>query len=93
MARFDWDRLRRVRPLDGADPRVDADGGVVWERDAGDDGPRLGARRLRDGVVVRKGRAQAEPEGEADVTPCPRCGAQVARGRLGLHVFRRCRSD
>lgn len=93
MSRFDWDRLRRVRPLDGADPRVDADGAVVWERPPGEETPRLGARRLRDGVVVRKGRAQRAPETDAETTPCPRCGAEVARGRLGLHVFRRCRSD
>lgn len=60
MSRLDWDRLRRVRPLDGADARVDPDGAVVWERareqEDADDRRALaiGARKLRAGVVVRR---------------------------------------
>lgn len=54
MARLDWDRLRRVRPLDGADARIDPDGVVLWERHGEDALGPLGMRRLRHGVVVRR---------------------------------------
>jgi hypothetical protein len=68
MARLDWDRLRRIQPLDGADPRVDPDGAILWEREMGParDGeprpsrpalePGSGQRWLRAGVVVRRTR-------------------------------------
>lgn len=56
MSRFDWDRLRRVRPLDGADVRVDPDGGHLWEREGGAPGSVFG-RRLRKGVILRRRRA------------------------------------
>ncbi|MDF2692277.1 MAG: hypothetical protein K0S65_660 [Labilithrix sp.] len=54
MARFDWDRLRRIRPLDGADVRVDPDGGHLWERPADETQLPFGSRRLRRGVIVRR---------------------------------------
>jgi hypothetical protein len=61
MARLDWDRLRRMQPLDGAGARVDPDGTVLWERDVGaarEDGATSssGFRRLRAGVIVRRAR-------------------------------------
>jgi hypothetical protein len=68
MARLDWDRLRRYQPLDGADPRVDPDGAILWEREVGaarDADTRSarerleassGIRRLREGIVVRRAR-------------------------------------
>lgn len=60
MARLDWDRLRRERPLDNADPRVDPDGGLLWER-TGESGTWVaGARYVRAGVIVRR-RAPPEP--------------------------------
>ncbi|MBN9165879.1 MAG: hypothetical protein BGO98_05030 [Myxococcales bacterium 68-20] len=60
MARFDWDRLRRTRPLDGADVRVDPDGGHLWER-PGDEAPLpFGGRRLRNGVIVRRRQERAD---------------------------------
>lgn len=63
MARRDWDRLRRERPLDGADARLDPDGAVLWEREMGPErhagsapssDARSGFRRLRAGIVVRR---------------------------------------
>jgi hypothetical protein len=105
MARLDWDRLRRARPLDGADVRVDADGARVWEREGerarppGDAVLPIGSRRLRRGVIVRRRqeRANAEPvaAGEAvrtlrvDPIRCPRCGARVSPRKLLRHA-RRC---
>src|SRR5258706_8072401 len=77
MPRLDWDRLRRIQPLDGADPRVDPDGAVLWERemgDARDDEPRAartnvepssGVRRLRAGIVVRRVRERRESDARA----------------------------
>ena len=52
MGRLDWDRLRRTRPLDGADLRVDPDGEQLWEQAKEEHVP-FGARRLRPGVIVR----------------------------------------
>lgn len=52
MGRLDWDRLRRTRPLDGADLRVDPDGEQLWEQEKEGLVP-FGARRLRPGVIVR----------------------------------------
>jgi len=54
MARFDWDRLRRIRPLDGADVRVDPDGVFLWEREDEAPLPPFARRRLRHGVIVRR---------------------------------------
>jgi hypothetical protein len=76
MARLDWDRVRRMRPLDGADPRVDSDGAVLWEREVGEEregdatspprslDARFGIRRLRPGVVARRARERR------DLGPC-----------------------
>ncbi len=101
MARFDWDRLRRSRPLDGADARVDSDGAWIWERAEGEDEgwvKPLDARRLRAGIVVRraKERTAQNPEPAAEViestlVTCPRCQAQVSRRRLLRHVRIACR--
>ena len=63
MARLDWDRLRRIRPLDGTDVRGDTDGVHVWERPSEDAFVPLGSRRLRRGVVVR--RREGSPDAEA----------------------------
>lgn len=82
MARFDWDRLRRTRPLDGADGRVDPDGAFVWERPADGEDERAGfvkplnARLLRAGIVVRRAKERtaetsAASAETADVTPAP----------------------
>ncbi|HEY2516413.1 MAG TPA: hypothetical protein VGI39_36335 [Polyangiaceae bacterium] len=75
MARRDWDRLRRERPLDGADARLDPDGAVLWEREMGRErdaeasptryDARSGVRRLRAGIVVRRARERSE-EGTAE---------------------------
>lgn len=74
MPRLDWDRLRRIQPLDGADPRVDPDGAVLWEREMGPATnearpPRppetAGIQRLRAGIVVRRVRERREAEAEA----------------------------
>ena len=75
MARRDWDRVRRNRPLDGADARVDPDGAVLWERemgaardaDARPDGldATSGVRRLRAGIVVRRARERREDDAGA----------------------------
>lgn len=52
---LDWDKLRRERPLDGADRRVDPDGASLWEKDApGGVYVPFHARRLRRGVIVRR---------------------------------------
>lgn len=59
MARLDWDRLRRIRPLDGADPRVDPDDGVLWARGGEPGAPLVPGRRLRYGVIVRRPKAPA----------------------------------
>jgi hypothetical protein len=79
MARLDWDRLRRIQPLDGADARVDPDGAVLWEREGEGRGdakaprdrlePWSGVRRLRAGIVVR--RARERREGDAGEHPSP----------------------
>ena len=55
MGGLNWDRLRRVRPLDGADLRIDPDGVGLWEqtKEAAIYVP-FGARRLRRGVIVRR---------------------------------------
>ena len=81
MARLDWDRLRRIQPLDGADARVDPDGAVVWEREGerrGDAKPprdRLepwsGVRRLRAGIVVRRARERREGDAREEATAAP----------------------
>jgi len=77
MARRDWDRVRRNRPLDGADARVDPDGAVLWEREVGPDretdtrpwpdrlDARSGVRRLRAGIVVRRARERREDDAGA----------------------------
>jgi hypothetical protein len=103
MARFDWDRLRRIRPLDGADARVDPDGGYVWERPADEDEgfvKPLNARLLRAGVVVRRAKertaASTEPRPSAPVEAvtlerCPRCHAMVSRRRMFRHARVACR--
>ena len=104
MARLDWDRLRRVRPLDGADARVDPDGVVLWDRS---EGPPLapGVRRLREGIVVRRARERkaaladpdprpplpARPSGDASSgIECPRCKERVPKRKLLLHLRVAC---
>jgi hypothetical protein len=85
MARLDWDRLRRIRALDGADVRVDVDGARVWERTGEAVAVPFG-RRLRRGVIVRRRQeraAQAEasaaqPPGD-DGAAAPEDGGAVAR--------------
>jgi hypothetical protein len=85
MARLDWDRVRRIQPLDGADARVDPDGAVLWEREVGparatDARPprdafeaSSGVRRLRAGIVVRRARERREDEaGARDEAAVPR---------------------
>ena len=83
MARFDWDRLRRVRHLDGADARVDADGTFLWERERPGDEvmPPFGSRRLRLGVFVRRRTEPPSvepllrtPEGREDTSSARRAG-------------------
>lgn len=103
MARFDWDRLRRVRPLDGADARVDPDGAVVWERSEEENDPAfvkpLNAKLLRAGIVVRraKERAATSESEEMETAPpvalerCPRCQAMVSRRRMFRHARVACR--
>jgi hypothetical protein len=79
MARLDWDRLRRIHPLDGADPRVDPDGAVLWEREMGplphNAPPGAGLSKLRAGIVVRRSRERSEGTGtdarEVAVAPPP----------------------
>lgn len=83
MARMDWDRLRRIEPLDGADPRVDPDGAILWEREVGparEGGartsrttaePSAGIRRLRDGIVVRRVRERREADAAATAIASP----------------------
>lgn len=63
MGRLDWDRLRRIRPLDDADVRVDPDGSHLWERQGEGTHLPFCARRLRGGVIVRRReeRPKAEP--------------------------------
>ncbi len=68
MARLDWDRLRRIRPLDGADVRVDADGAHVWEQLREDSSVPLGSRRLRRGVIVRRRKERAASREDAPVS-------------------------
>lgn len=91
MARLDWDRLRRERPLEGADARVDPDGGVIWQRPFETPEP-FGARRLRFGVIVRRRREQAASaptEAQATtLTRCRRCGAMIATRRRLRHGVR-----
>jgi hypothetical protein len=98
MARLDWDRLRRIRPLDGADVRVDTDGAHVWERPSEDAFVPLGSRRLRRGVVVRRREqrttAEAASLGEAKPdagpgTACRPSSAAVRCHRCGARVSRR----
>ena len=102
MARFDWDRLRRTRPLDGADARVDPDGAVVWERtnEETDDGfvKRPNERRLRSGVVIRRAkertaatRSETHPEPVVALERCPRCHAMVSKRRMFRHARVACR--
>lgn len=100
MARFDWDRLRRTRPLDGADARVDTDGAWVWEKGDEDQGwvKPLDARRLRAGIVVRRAKERAAQREEPaatteapDLVECPRCHAKVSRRRLLRHTRIACR--
>lgn len=64
MARLDWDRLRRIRPLDGADARVDPDGGALWER-PGDGRGFTSGRPLRAGVIRRR----RDPHVKTDAEP------------------------
>ena len=55
MGSLNWDRLRRIRPLDGAECRVDPDGVNIWEQEkAAAVYVPFGARRLRRGVIVRR---------------------------------------
>lgn len=101
MARFDWDRLRRVRGLDGADARVDPDGAVVWERTEEDEGfiKPLNAKLVRAGIVVRRAKERTASSGDApmETTPpvalerCPRCQAMVSRRRMYRHSRVACR--
>ncbi|AKU97501.1 hypothetical protein AKJ09_04165 [Labilithrix luteola] len=57
MARLDWDRLRRIRPLDDADVRIDPDGGHLWERQGEGMHVPFDVRRLPRGVIVRRRKA------------------------------------
>ena len=87
MARLDWDKLRRSRPLDGADVRVDADGTRLWDREpvpaAGVEALPKGSRRLRRGVIVRRRQERALDEG---VTPQ---GAPAERDAALARVYPR----
>ncbi len=76
MARIDWDRLRRVRALDGADVRVDTDGAHVWERPREDAGVPFGARRLRRGVILRR-----REERSKEAAPAASDDASIAQGQ------------
>lgn len=92
MARLDWDRLRRTRPLEGAEAHVDPDGGVIWQRPPEVTEP-SGARRLRFGVIVRRRREQASASPPTELPPttlvrCRRCGAMIAARRRLRHVVR-----
>ncbi len=89
MTRRDWDRVRRNKPLEGADPRVDPDGAVLWQRDGRAEGDITarssfdrfgpsGVRRLRAGIVVRRAR---ERRAEEVSTP----GATSASPEAGPH--------
>ena len=84
MPRLDWDRLRRTLPLDGADPHVDPDGAVLWERELGpardnearpprpNADPITGLQKLRAGIVVRRVRERREADAgtsESSATP------------------------
>ncbi len=96
MGRMNWDRLRRTRPLDGADERVDPDGAHLWEREgearAGAPAP-FGARRLRTGIIVRRRAAVAEgapkPLHAPAILRCRDCGAVISPRKLLRHK-RRC---
>lgn len=84
MGRLNWDRLRRIRPLDGADVRVDPDGAHLWEREQEDAALPLGARRLRHGVIVRRRQERVAQEQAPPRTSAPapnRAGAE--RGASG----------
>ena len=92
MSRLDWDRVRRVRPLEGAEAKVDPDGGVLWERTSEVELP-FGSRRPRFGVVVRRrpkpiASEAAPPTLRAKPMPCPRCGETVAQRKALRHALR-----
>lgn len=92
MSRLDWDRVRRVRPLEGAAAKVDPDGGVLWERTAqvaGEMPVAFGNRRLRLGVIVRRlASKEPPPTLRAKPTQCPRCGEIVAQRKVLRHALR-----
>ena len=54
MTRRNWDRVRRYRPLDGADPRLDPDGAILWERELGPDREGPLVSRFDPSFVVRR---------------------------------------
>lgn len=85
MGRLDWDRLRRTRPLDGAELRVDPDGEQLWEQ-AKEEYVPFGARRLRRGVIVRA--KETTPSSTERATRCSRCGAEIAPRKVVLHASR-----
>lgn len=98
MGRLDWDRLRRTRPLDGAEAHVDPDGGVIW-RQAEQTLEPFGKRRLKLGVIVRRRREQVAPKETAAPAPkqtaptsklvrCPRCGTPIAPRKRLRHAVR-----
>lgn len=104
MSRFDWDRLRRTRCLDGTDARIDADGTVLWEKPKDGALLPLGSRGVRFGVFVRRRRDAAAADGGGGHAPsneprpivprpelarCAQCGALVSR-RKRLRHSRRC---
>ncbi len=94
MARLDWDRLRRNRPLDGADARVDPDGGVIWKQPDEASAP-FGAERLRFGVIVRRLQAtsnEAERGLHAKPHRCARCGERIPPRKVLRHALRCAKS-
>lgn len=89
MARLDWDRLRRARPLDGTDARVDPDGGVLWKRPDEAVAVPFGSERLRFGVIVRRLQSEGnEPSLHAKPHRCPRCGERVPSRKVLRHALR-----
>lgn len=79
MGRLDWDRLRRVRPLDGADVRIDPDGAALWEKAKADLNASPFGRRLRAGVIVRRRQERATSTNDPEAAP-PTVDAPRAAG-------------